>query len=187
MVSAAPTVIGSPDCSTGVRIRAHGQRLLDGTSTATRVRDGQDAQAGAAPASAASRPPWAALDVSIQRRGNVVELSLTGHLDVATALRLGEAMTLARDMATPRCPSEPTGSRRRGRGHEATIVIDTSDLDRVDAAGYQALQAALLGPNGLWDPGVAWIVGPAVATLEASVYSAGHEGSALSQLASFQE
>jgi len=106
------------------------------------------------------------LDVSIRRRGNVVELSLCGALDWASAPRLGEAMALARDMAGRRRSTPPLapGGRRRGGG--ATIVIDTGAVALVDPAGYRALQAELVGPNGLWDPGVAWIVGPAVAAFE---------------------
>jgi hypothetical protein len=106
------------------------------------------------------------LDVSIRRRGNVVELSLSGALDIASAPRLGEAMALAHDMAGTRRSVRPVRAGDRRRGHGATIVIDTGDIALVDSVGYQALQAELVGPNGLWDPGVVWIVGPAVATFE---------------------
>jgi hypothetical protein len=107
------------------------------------------------------------LDVSIRRRGNVIELSLAGVLDTGSAPRLGEAMALARTMAsTPRAAHPPARDRRRG--HSSPIVIDTSDIVDVDTSGYQALQEAMVGANGLWDRGVAWIVGPAVVKFEAS-------------------
>jgi hypothetical protein len=93
------------------------------------------------------------LGLSIERRNSVIDLGLSGDLDMATAPRLGEPMAWLR--------------LRRGRG--TTIVIDTSDVDFVAAAGYRALQATLVGPNGLWDPRVALIVGPAVARLEAAI------------------
>jgi hypothetical protein len=51
-------------------------------------------------------------------------------------------------------------------------VIDTSGLDFIAAAGYRALRAALVGPDGLWDARVILIVGPAVARLEAAVSAA---------------
>jgi hypothetical protein len=106
------------------------------------------------------------LDVSIRRHGTVVELSLCGALDLASAQRLGEAMALARDMAGRRRSTPPVGPGGRRLRRGATIVIDTGDIALVDAVGYQALQAELVGPNGLWDPGVAWIVGAAVAAFE---------------------
>jgi hypothetical protein len=104
-------------------------------------------------AAAAGRAPPGMLGLSIQRRGSVIDLDLSGDLDMATAPRLGEAMAWLRVSSGPR----------------TTIVIDTSDVDFVAAAGYRALQAALVGPNGLWDPRVALIVGPAVARLEAAI------------------
>jgi hypothetical protein len=169
VTSADPTVIGSPDGPPGMRIGSPDRRLVGGTSTVSDVQWEQDGHAGPVPDAAASRPSPGTLDVSIRRRGNVIELSLAGDLDTGTASRLGEAMALARDMATAPRPSDATGWRCRGRRHAATIGIDTSDVDILDAAGYQALQAALVGPSGLWDPGVAWILGPAVAALEASI------------------
>jgi STAS domain len=96
------------------------------------------------------------LGLSIERRGAVVDLGLSGDLDMATASRLEDAMTWL----------------RLSSGPATTIVIDTSDVDFVAAAGYRALQAALVGPNGLWDPHVALIVGPAVARLEAAISAA---------------
>jgi anti-anti-sigma factor len=96
------------------------------------------------------------LALSIQRGGAVIELGLSGDLDMATAPRLREAM------AWLRFSSEPA----------TTIVIDTTDVDFIAAAGYRALQAALVGPNGLWDPRVVLIVGPAVARLEAAISAA---------------
>jgi hypothetical protein len=53
-----------------------------------------------------------------------------------------------------------------------TIVINTTDVDFIAAAGYRALLAALVGPNGLWDPRVALIVGSAVVRLEAAIAAA---------------
>jgi hypothetical protein len=75
---------------------------------------------------------------------------------MATAPRLGEAMAWL----------------RFSRGRAATIVIDTSDVDFIAAAGYRALKAALVGPDGLWDPRVVLIVGPTVARIEAAISSA---------------
>jgi hypothetical protein len=86
--------------------------------------------------SAPRRPRPGTLDLSINRRGPVIELGLTGDLDMATAPRLGEAMAWL----------------RFSRGPAATIVIDTSDLDFVAAAGYRAQLAALVGPDGRPDP-----------------------------------
>jgi hypothetical protein len=105
---------------------------------------------------AAGRAPPGMLGLSIQRRGAVIDLGLSGDLDMATAPRLDETM------AWLRLSSGPT----------TTIVIDTSDVDFVAAAGYRAPQAALVGPNGLWDPRVALVVGPAVARLEAAISAA---------------
>jgi hypothetical protein len=102
---------------------------------------------------AAGRAPAGMLGLSIQRRGSIVDLGLSGDLDMATAPRLGEAMAWL----------------RLSSGPATTIVIDTSDVDFVAAAGYGALQAALVGPNGLWDPRVTLIVGRAVARLEAAI------------------
>jgi hypothetical protein len=147
--------------------------LTDGTSTLGCVRSEDGAHAGPDRAAAATRlPPPGTLDVSIRRRGDVIELGLAGDLDMATAPRLGEALALARDMATAPRPGEATAGHCSGRSHAATIVIDTSDVDFMAAAGYRALQAALVGPDGLWDPRVACIVGPAVARLEAAISAA---------------
>lgn len=129
--------------------------LTDDTSTAGDVQ--REGDAGPAPAAAAAgRPRPGMLALSIQRGGAVIELGLSGDLDMATAPRLREAM------AWLRFSSEPA----------TTIVIDTTDVDFIAAAGYRALQAALVGPNGLWDPRVALIVGPAVARLEAAISAA---------------
>ena len=57
------------------------------------------------------------------------------------------------------------------RGHTAAIMIDTSDIDVVDSSEYEALQEALAGTERPRDPGVAWIIGPAVVTFEASIYA----------------
>lgn len=96
------------------------------------------------------------LAMSVQRRGAVIELGLSGDLDMATAPRLRDAM------AWLRFSSGPT----------TTIVIDTCDIEFIAAAGYRALQAALVGPNGLWDPRVTLVVGPVVARLEAAISAA---------------
>ena len=58
---------------------------------------------------------------------------------MATAPRLGEAMAWI----------------RLSSGRATTIVINTSGVDFIAAAGYRALLAALVGPDGLWDPLVA--------------------------------
>jgi hypothetical protein len=107
-------------------------------------------------AAAARRPPPSTLDLSIRRRGAVIELGLAGDLDMATGPRVGEALAWL----------------RFSRGPAPTVVIDTSDLAFISAGGYRALQAAQVGPNGLWDPRVALIVGPAVARLEAAISAA---------------
>jgi anti-anti-sigma factor len=104
-------------------------------------------------ATAAGPAPPGLLGLSIERRGSVIDLGFSGDLDMATAPRLREAMAWL----------------RLSSGPGTTIVIDTSDVDFVAAAGYRALQAALAGPNGLRDPGVALILGPAVARLEAAI------------------
>ena len=98
------------------------------------------------------------LDLSIHRRGAVIELDVSGELDMATAPRLGEAMAWLRLSSAP----------------ATTIVIDTSGVEFIAAAGYRALLAVLVRPDGLWDPRVALIVGPAVARLEAAI-AAGQE------------
>jgi hypothetical protein len=41
---------------------------------------------------------------------------------------------------------------RFSRDPAATIVIDTSNVAFIAAAGYRALQGALVAPDGLWDP-----------------------------------
>ena len=99
------------------------------------------------------RPPPGTLVVSVERRGAVVALELSGELDMATAPRVGEAMAWLRAGTRPR----------------TTIVIDTTGVDFIAAAGYRALQAALVRPDGLWDPRVLLVVGPAVARLEAAI------------------
>jgi hypothetical protein len=151
---------------TAMRSGVRDRRLVGGNSTVGAAR--HDAKSRACPVVA---DVWAALpgvlDVSIRRRGNVIELRLAGALDAASAPRFGEAMALARVMASTHAADRAVACDRR-RGRAATIVIDTSDVVDVDASGYLALQDALVGPNGLWDRGVAWIVGPAVAMFEAS-------------------
>jgi hypothetical protein len=102
------------------------------------------------------RPPPGTLDLSIQRYGTMIELGLAGDLDMATAPRIGEAMAWLRFSSDP----------------GTTIVIDTTRVEFIAAAGYRALEAARLGPNGLWNPHVALIVGPAVARLEAAISAA---------------
>jgi hypothetical protein len=150
-------------------LRARDRLLVGGSSTVGVPRDA-NAHAGPESVAAVCGPLPGVLDVSIQRRGNVIELSLAGALDIASASRLGEAMALAREMATTQRNAHPA-ARDFPRGHTTTIMIDTSDIDVVDSSGYQALQEALVGPNGLWDPGVTWIIGPAVVTFEASIYA----------------
>jgi hypothetical protein len=109
---------------------------------------------------AAGWAPPGTLALSIERWGSVIDLGLSGDFDMATAPRLGEAMAWL----------------RRSSGPGTTIVIDTSDLDFIAAAGYRALRAALVGPNGLWDARVTLIVGPAVARLEAAISASALRG-----------
>ena len=104
------------------------------------------------------RSPPGTLDLSIQRHGTIIELGLAGDLDLATASRIGEAMAWLRSSSDP----------------GTTIVIDTTRVEFIAAAGYRALEAARVGPSGLWDPHVALIVGPAVARLEAAISAASH-------------
>lgn len=140
----------APHIATGARARI-GRR---GTAV-SRVRRQDDTRTARA-AAASGRPPPDVLALSIRRRGVVIELGLAGDLDMATAPRLGEAMAWLRFSGDP----------------GTTIVIDTSDVDFISAAGYRALQAALFGPNGLWDTHVALIVGRAVARLEHAISGA---------------
>jgi hypothetical protein len=126
-----------------------------GGTTAGPVRRLDDTRSAGAVAVSGRLPPGV-LAVSIRRRGSVIELGLSGELDLATAPRLGEAMAWLRFSGGPGAP----------------ILIDTSDVEFISAAGYRALQAALVGPNGLWDPRVALVVGPAVARLEAAISDA---------------
>jgi hypothetical protein len=107
---------------------------------------------GRLPAAVRRRLPGT-LDLSIQRRGAIIELSLSGDLDMATAPRLAEALAWL----------------RASRGAAATIVIDTSDVEFIAAAGYHALQAVLVRPDGLWDPHVVLVVGPALTRFEAAL------------------
>jgi hypothetical protein len=102
------------------------------------------------------RPPPGTLDLSIRRHGTIIELGLAGDLDMATAPRIGEAMAWLRFSSDP----------------GTTIVIDTTCVAFIAAAGYRALEAARVGPNGLWDSNVALIVGPAVARLEVAISAA---------------
>lgn len=105
---------------------------------------------------ASRRPAPGTLDLSIRRRGAVIELGLAGELDMATAPRIREAMAWLRFSSDP----------------DTAIRVDTTDIDFIAVAGYRALQAALVGPDGLWDRRVALIVGPAVARLEAAIAAA---------------
>jgi hypothetical protein len=129
--------------------------LTDDTSTVSGVQRRDDAGPARA-AAVPQRAPPGTLQLSIHRRGAVIELGLSGELDMATAPRLGEAMAWLRISSGP----------------ATTIVIDTSDVDFIAAAGYRAVQAALVGPDGLWDRRVALIVGPALARLEAAISAA---------------
>lgn len=131
------------------------QPLTDDTSNgkdARRQNDARPAPVGAA----ARRAPPGTLDLSIHRHGAVIDLDVSGELDMATAPRLAEAMAWLRFSS---CPA-------------TTIVINTRDLDFIAGAGYRALVAALVGRDGLWDPHVVLVVGPAVARLEAAIAAA---------------
>ena len=127
----------------------------DGASTVSGVEPGGDT-GPAPPAAVPRRPRPGALDISIHRRGAVIELGLSGELDMATAPRLGEAMAWLRWSCGP----------------TTTIVIDTSNVDFIAAAGYRAVQMALVRSDGLWDPHVTLIVGRALARLEAAISGA---------------
>jgi hypothetical protein len=108
---------------------------------------------GRSPVAATRRRSPGTLDLWIHRRGAIVELSLFGELDMATAPRLTQAMAWLRTSSGP----------------ATTIVIDTTGVDFLAAAGYHALQAALVGPNGLWDPHVALVLGPVITRFEAAI------------------
>jgi hypothetical protein len=100
--------------------------------------------------------PAGLLDMSIRRRGDVVELALAGDLDLATVHVLREAMTWLRF------------TQERGQA----IVIDTQALDFVAVAGYRALRAELVQPGGAPDPKVTCIVGPVIARFESALGTA---------------
>jgi hypothetical protein len=142
-------------------------RLSDRTSTTGANQRHDDAGPNRA-APATRRPPSGTLDLSIRRRGAVIELCLSGDLDMSTAPRLGGAIAFARNMATTPRKGEAAAWLRSTRGPAATIVIDTSEVGFIGVAG-RALQAALAGRDGLEDPRVVWSVGPAVARFEAAV------------------
>jgi len=108
---------------------------------------------GRSPVAATRRRSPGTLDLWIHRRGAIVELSLFGELDMATAPRLIQAMAWLRTSSGP----------------ATTIVIDTTGVDFLAAAGYHALQAALVRPNGLWDPHVALVLGPVITRFEAAI------------------
>jgi hypothetical protein len=108
---------------------------------------------GLSRAAAPGRPPPGALGLSIHRRGAMIDLGLSGDLDMATAAYICQAMAWLRSSSGP----------------ATTIVIDTSDVDFIAAAGYHALQAALVRADGLRDPRVVLIVGPALLRLEAAI------------------
>jgi hypothetical protein len=126
-----------------------------GTSTGGGIRRHDEVDAPTA-VGVGQRPAPGTLDLSIRRRGAVIELGLAGELDMATAPRIGEAMAWLRFSSDP----------------DTAILVDTTDIDFIAVAGYRALQAALVGPNGLWDRRVALVVGPAVARLEAAIAAA---------------
>jgi hypothetical protein len=100
--------------------------------------------------------PPGVLDLSIRRCDHVIELGLAGDLDLATAHCLREAMAWLRF------------TQKR----DQTIVIDTRALDFVAVAGYRALRAELVGPDGLPDPSVVWIVGPVITRFESALGTA---------------
>jgi anti-anti-sigma regulatory factor len=108
------------------------------------------------------------LDLSIRRGDRVVELGLSGDLDLATASRLREAIAWL----------------RFSRERDQTIVIDTRHLDFVAVAGYRALRAALVAPDGSPDPSVVCIDGPVVARLESAITASRTSGTSRTPRAS---
>jgi anti-anti-sigma factor len=97
--------------------------------------------------------PAGVLDLSIRRWGAVVELALAGDLDSATTDRLGEAVTWL----------------RHSTGDAEIVVLDTTAVAFVSAAGYRALNAALAAWNDRPGTRVVSIEGAAVARIEAAV------------------
>jgi hypothetical protein len=137
----------------------------DTTSAVSLVRRDTEADTTAGSDRAAAVPwqPPGTLDLSVRRRGALIELGLAGDLDMATAPRLGEAMAWL----------------RFSRGPAPTILVDTTDLDFIAAAGYHALQAVLVRPDGLWDPRVVLVIGPALARFEAAISASSTPGGRL--------
>lgn len=121
------------------------------TSSVHRIQP--EATTGRSPVATTRRRSPGTLDLSIHRRGAIIELSLSGDLDMATAPRLTQAMAWLRSSSGP----------------DTTVVIDTTDVDFLAAAGYHALQAALVRPDGLWDPHVALVLGPVFTRFEAAI------------------
>lgn len=91
------------------------------------------------------------LTISVERRGDVVELCLAGELDTSNAARLDEAMDWLR--------------HERERRAGGSIVVDTRPLRFVDVAGHRAIGRVALRPDGTPDPEVICIVGPVVARM----------------------
>lgn len=107
-----------------------------------------EAVRGRGPAPSAKGPPvHDGLELDLRQRDRLVELQLTGDLDLATAPRFTAAMAWLR------------------RRYRRTIVIDTRRLRFVDLAGYRALRASLDGPDGRRDPRVVYVVGDVLARL----------------------
>ena len=100
--------------------------------------------------------PPGVLDVSIRRRDHVVELGLAGDLDLATAHLLREAIAWLRFT----------------QERDQTIVVDTRGLDFVAVAGYRALRAELVGPDGAPDRSVVCITGPVITRFESALGTA---------------
>jgi anti-anti-sigma regulatory factor len=97
--------------------------------------------------------PPGILDLSIRRWGGVVELALAGDLDSATTGRLGEAVTWL----------------RHSTRDAEVVVVDTTAVAFVSAAGYRALHAALAAWDDRPATRVMSIEGAAVARIDAAV------------------
>ena len=84
--------------------RLAARRMVANKSGAIMTVTALPSRTGTVPPPSPGRVPPGTLDLSIHRRGAVIELGLSGELDIATALRLGEAMAWLRISRAPRRP-----------------------------------------------------------------------------------